>query len=151
MKSLLNPDDRNGLIERLKSLDVNNRRNWGNMSIHEVIPHLTEPLRAAIGEKSVPHQKSIFYDTLFGKGIVWFIPWPKGAPTAPEFLPGTGCTAPTEFIEDKQILIGAIDQFVKHHETANFQISPVFGKLSNKAWGRLMWRHVDHHLRQFSA
>jgi len=27
----------------------------------------------------------------------------------------------------------------------------VFGRLSAKQWGVLMYRHVDHHLRQFGV
>jgi len=26
-----------------------------------------------------------------------------------------------------------------------------FGKLSGKEWGELMYKHIDHHLRQFGA
>jgi hypothetical protein len=26
---------------------------------------------------------------------------------------------------------------------------PAFGRLSGRAWGALVYRHMDHHLRQF--
>lgn len=29
------------------------------------------------------------------------------------------------------------------------QISPVFGPLTARAWSNLLWKHLDHHLRQF--
>jgi Protein of unknown function (DUF1569) len=151
MKNVLNPINRQALIARLKTMQPDSRKNWGSMTVYEVIPHMTEPLRLAIGEKNVPHQKSIFYDSLFGKGIVWVLPWPKGAPTAKEFLPGKGCTAPTTFNADMVKLLEALEWFAKFSEAQEFHASPVFGKLSKKAWGRLMWRHIDHHLRQFSA
>jgi len=28
---------------------------------------------------------------------------------------------------------------------------PAFGALSRRAWGVLIYRHMDHHLRQFDA
>ncbi len=33
----------------------------------------------------------------------------------------------------------------------NFQEHPIFGKLNKKDWGRLIWKHLDHHLRQFNV
>jgi hypothetical protein len=148
MKNLLNATDRQALGVRLKNLHPNSRRNWGKLSILELFPHLTEPLRTAIGERQVPPVKSIFYNTLVGKGIVWFLPWPKGAPTAPEFLPGTGLTASTQFENDRRLFFETLEKFA---EKDRFEASPVFGNLSKSAWGRLMWRHIDHHLRQFSS
>jgi hypothetical protein len=148
MKNLLNATDRQALELRLNNLHLNCRRNWGKLGIHELFPHLTEPLRVAIGAKQVPHVKSIFYNSLFGKCIVWFLPWPKGAPTAPEFLPGTGLTASTQLENDRRLFFETLEKFVAKDR---FEASPVFGDLSKSAWGRLMWRHIDHHLRQFSA
>ena len=75
------------------------------------------------------------------------MPWPKGAPTADEFIQGKKGTPPTDFEQDKQKLLLTIHRFASYAEP--FAPSPVFGPMSNRAWGRLMWRHIDHHLRQF--
>ncbi|MDZ4803510.1 MAG: DUF1569 domain-containing protein [Candidatus Eisenbacteria bacterium] len=29
--------------------------------------------------------------------------------------------------------------------------NPIFGNLSVDEWGKLSWKHLDHHLRQFGA
>lgn len=109
------------------------------------------PLRVAIGEKKVEPEKRLFYNTHFGKGIVWTIPWPKGAPTSKSFIPGTGLTNATDFELDREILLKTIERFILHGQTNEFQPNPVFGTLSQRSWGRMMWRHIDHHLCQFSA
>ncbi|RMG25389.1 MAG: DUF1569 domain-containing protein [Bacteroidetes bacterium] len=151
MKNLLNHHDLNELIDRLQTLTPENRRKWGKMSIQEVLPHMTDPLWVAIGQKTARIHKSIFYNSFLGKMIALYLPWPKGATTAPEFLPGTGGTAYTTFDQDRQALIDALQHFARHGMEQDYHPNPVFGKLSRKAWARLMWRHTDHHLRQFGA
>jgi hypothetical protein len=31
------------------------------------------------------------------------------------------------------------------------QSHPFFGQMSRTEWGRLTWKHLDHHLRQFGV
>jgi hypothetical protein len=35
--------------------------------------------------------------------------------------------------------------------TTSFSPHPFFGKLNNKDWGRVTWKHLNHHLVQFGA
>lgn len=116
-----------------------------------MIVHLTDPLRVAIGERHATFRKSILSIWPTNKLISQVMPWPKGAPTAPEFVQGLGGTTPTEFERDKQELLRALALFVEHGNAKQFALSPVFGKLDNNEWARLMWRHIDHHLRQFGV
>lgn len=149
MKNLLNYQDREDILARLQKLGTTNQPRWGKLSVNQVVTHLTDPFRVAIHEKSGTPQNTMFFNTWLGKAMYSFVPWPKGAPTDPSFLPGTGMTEPTEFERDKQILLLTIHRFVNYEEkTAD---SPVFGRMDKRAWGRLMWRHLDHHLRQFGA
>jgi hypothetical protein len=149
MKNLLNYPDREAILVRLQSLSLENHRKWGNLTIQQILPHLTDPLRVALHEKLGAPQKTMLYNTLLGKVMRNFVPWPKGVPTDPGFLPGTGMTDPTEFEQDKQTLILTIHRFANFDRPTSD--SPVFGRMDHHDWGRLMWRHLDHHLRQFSA
>lgn len=149
MKNLFQPKEKESLISRLYQLNVNSRRRWGTLSVEQVIPHLTDPLRVALGDKVAQPMKSVLYNSLLGKMVVWFLPWPKGAPTAPEFVVGKGCTPPEDLEKDKQTLVLYMHRFSNHR--GKFHTSPVFGNISTKAWSRLMWRHLDHHLRQFGV
>ena len=149
MKNLLNYNDRESILSRLQSLQAGNQRKWGKLTVQEILPHLTDPFRAAMHEKPGAPQKSPLYNTLLGKAMRNFVPWPKSAPTDPGFLPGTGMTPPTDFDHDKQTLLLTIHRFV--HFDGLLAEHSVFGPMDHRAWGRLMWRHLDHHLRQFSA
>lgn len=149
MKNLLNHDDRTAILDRLQHLTPQHSGKWGKLTITQIIPHLTDPLRVAIHEKTGAPQKSVLYGTILGRMMYRFIPWPKGAPTDPTFLPGTGMTEPTQFEQDKQTLILTIHRFVHYNQSV--ADSPVFGPMDHHDWGRLMWRHLDHHLRQFGV
>ncbi len=151
MKNLFHLDDREHLIRRIEQLEPSNQRNWGRMTIHQILAHLSDPFRHSLGEKEAVDLHNAVFQSFFGKWMVRFIPWPKSAPTAGEFLPGQGMTEPIDFDSDKQTLLLLIHRFVNVPPDYKFKAHPVFGTLSRKDLGRLYWRHLDHHLRQFSA
>lgn len=151
MRNLLNISDRDALISRLQQLNPDSRRRWGAMNATQVVPHLTDPLRVAIGDRAAQPMNSVFSNPVVSALAVWWMPWPKGAPTAEEFIQGKGGTPPGDFERDRQALLLSIHRFANHPENEAFQPNPVFGPLSRHAWGRLMWRHLDHHLRQFGV
>ncbi len=151
MKNLFNLKDREDLIKRIDTLTESNSRKWGKMTVQQILPHLSDPFRYSLGEKNATDLNNPFFKSFMGKWIVRFLPWPKSSPTAGEFLPGRGMTEPTNFYADKQSLLLLIHRFVNVPESFQFRNHPVFGKLSQQDTGRLYWRHLDHHLRQFGA
>jgi hypothetical protein len=45
-----------------------------------------------------------------------------------------------------------IDQVVQRGATkTEGLVHPFFGRLSGDEWGRLIYKHLDHHLRQFGV
>ena len=151
MKNLFVLEDRKDLIKRIESLKPTNTKNWGKMTVHQILAHLADPIRLSLGEKNAVDINNPVFKSFFGKWMVRFIPWPKAAPTAGEFLPGNGMTEPTDFNSDKQTLLLLIHRIANVPPDHQFKAHPLFGPLSRKDLGRLYWRHLDHHLRQFSA
>lgn len=151
MKNLFVSADRQELERRLQRVAPDSRLQWGTMNAHQIIVHLTDPLRVALGERHAAHRKSVLSTWPINKFVSQVMPWPNGAPTAPEFVQGIRGTTPTEFERDRQELSRALARFVEQSNAKPFAPSPVFGKLSNDEWARLMWRHIDRHLRQFGV
>lgn len=149
MKNWFNSADAADIRRRLDGLKPESRPQWGNMSAGEVLCHLADTVRVPLGEKDTKRKSGPFGIPGIAHMVVWVAPWPKGAPTAPEFLPGAGMTTPEEFGADKQALLAALERLSRTGPDQALPPSPVFGRLSRRAWGRLMWRHLDHHLRQF--
>lgn len=150
MKNLFNQTDTDALIQRLAYLTPHHTPKWGKMNAHQVIVHMADPLRCALGDRPVPLNPSIFSKWPINKLISQYLPWPKGAPTTPEFIQGMKGSQPVEFEKDKHELISWIHHFLQHQNSKPFPIQPTFGELSNNEWARLMWRHINHHLIQFN-
>lgn len=149
MKNLFDSKERDDLLSRISGMKADMIPAWGKMNAHQTIVHLTDPLKAALGERTVPFEKSMFGVWPVNKLISQFLPWPKGAPTNPNFIQGIKGTKPVEFEKDVESLKETINRFSAQDKSVEFNLNPMFGKLSNDEWARTMWRHIDHHLRQF--
>ena len=102
----------------------------------------------ALGELPVrPKNKRAFQTFPLKHLALYVIPFPKGAPTAPELLAGQ----PGDFEADRARLRALLEQFGTGPEEGPGPAHPLFGPLSRKEWGVLVYKHTDHHLRQFSA
>lgn len=147
MKNWFNPADADELVARLNRLTPDLRPRWGRMSPGQVLVHLADPCRTALGDKPARTLGGPLGVPGISQLVLWIAPWPKSAPTTPDFVPGTGMSNPTSFEQDRATLLGLFKRMTDH--AGDFAPNPVFGKLSRRGWGRQMWRHADHHLRQF--
>jgi hypothetical protein len=122
------------------------------MSAHQMVCHLSDSFRMAIGRKPVSADSTTLRRTIV-KWIVLYLPlpWPAGILTRPEIDQEIGGTRPGDFkrdIADLEALLVAVTT-----EERNFvwQTHPLFGRMSEAHWLRWAYLHVDHHLRQFGA
>lgn len=145
MKTIWDSSCREELLQRFEKLTADQRPAWGKMTPAQMLAHLGDPLNAAMGKKSVAPKPGAFGNPIVRTLIIYCLPWPKGAPTAPEFVHAH----PEVFESNLSALRSTLDEFVAAGESTSFEAHPSFGRLSNKAWGRLVYRHLDHHLRQF--
>jgi len=149
LKNLFDSKEREDLILRISKMKADMTPEWGKMNAHQTIVHLTDPLKAALGERPVQFEKSMFGVWPLNKLISQLLPWPKGAPTSQDFIQGMKGTKPVDFEKDLESLKETIICFSSQERSVKFNMNPLFGKLSNDEWARTMWRHIDHHLRQF--
>ena len=145
MKTIWDPLCRSEILARFESLRPELHPSWGKMTSAQMLAHLADPMKAALGEKKVVAKQSAFSNPIVRTLIIYCLPWPKGAPTAPEFLHAEE----EHFGENLIALRSTLERFVASGEGGHREPHPAFGQISPKAWGRLMYRHLDHHLRQF--
>jgi len=153
MKSLSNPNDKDELLRRLRSVRPDSRRRWGKMNPHQMICHLSDAYLVYMGERKVVFPPIYLPRPVLRWFAVWVpLPWPHGFPTAPELdQQAGGGTPPVEFEHDARELEQMIERFAKLAADHRWPAHPAFGRMSPAAWMRLGYLHADHHFRQFSA
>jgi hypothetical protein len=147
MPTLFDPDAREGILARVDRLTPLQQRLWGKMDTGQMIVHLTAQLRTGLGELTCAPRRTPVDNWLMRRLVIYWLPWPKGTPTTPEFLAQPSGT----WDEDVATLRSAITRFGARDPGGEWPRHPAFGALSGRMWGVLAWRHMDHHLRQFGV
>ena len=136
-------------MQRLQALQPNARRQWGKMSVAQMLEHATRALEMAAGKKKMDQ-------ALLGKLIGWIFrkdfvgpkPFGRNGPTGPDFI----VHDEPDFQGTREKLIALVDEFHKRGEKGcDGTIHGFFGKMNGAEWGVTQWKHLDHHLRQFGA
>lgn len=152
MKTLARPRDRDEILSRLARIHPASPRRWGTMTAHEMVCHLSDAFRMATGAKVVSPAAGLLQRTIV-KWVALYAPlqWPPGIVTRPEIAQGAGGTCPGDFTTDVTDLVTLMELFTARPTTITWPAHPIFGALTEKAWLRWAYLHMDHHLRQFGA
>ena len=148
MISLIDSNQNAAMVSRLKALEPDARPLWGKMTAPQMLAHCRIPFACASGEQV---SKRGLIGLLFGrfakrKFIDSDAPFNRNSPTDPRFL----VPSADDFEAERSRLIEAVLGFGKDGPLTA-EPHPFFGKLESGDWDRLMWKHLDHHLRQFSV
>lgn len=149
MKSLFEKDALDEIISRLDKLQPAAQRQWGKMDVAQMMAHCSAALEMASGELILPR---IFIGRLIGPFIKPIYandkPFSRNNPTDPKLVVSDS----RDFLREQGILKSKLRQYHEGGETHCTQHPhPFFGPLTPEQWGRGMYKHVDHHLRQFGA
>ena len=149
MHTVLEASDREAILQRLAALTPASTRRWGQLSASGMLCHLRESTRMALGELPVkPKGKKVFQVFPVKHLLLYVVPFPKGAPTAPELLQGV---PGNDFETDKARLSELLTRVGLGSYEGLGPVHPLFGALSWQEWGAAMYKHTDHHLRQFGV
>lgn len=148
MRTLWNQIDRDSLISRLERVAPGSRPRWGKFTATKMLAHVNDTLRMSLGQLRAKSTSTPFRLPIIKHLAVYFMPWPKGAPTAPELLRRVDRA---NWEEERAAFPKVLAAFAGSSRGSPLPEHPLFGRLSHRAWGRLAWRHVDHHFRQFGA
>jgi hypothetical protein len=153
MKTLARADDRAAILQRLLRLRYDSARRWGRMTAPQVVCHLIDSTRMALGETAVTPASTLRRRTILKWTALYApLPWPPGIETSPELDQCAGAgTEPGPFAEDVCELVRLIDRLTSRETRDDWPQHPFFGRLSGGAWLRWGYLHMDHHLRQFGV
>ena len=152
VKTILNKNDNNLVIFRVNSLSQITEARWGKMNVNEMLYHCNDQIKMAEGKIEIKFVGNFFLTKIVKNLILFGIPAPKGKiMTYKELDQKIDGTRPTIFENDKSTLVDSIKGFDNYNQNNEKVVHPSFGKLSKKQWGRLVYIHLDHHLRQFGV
>jgi hypothetical protein len=147
--SLFRPDDAAAVLARVRRLRPDSRAQWGKMDAAQMLAHCQVPLRVALGDVRL---KRGLVGVLFGgmakKKLLAPQPFGRNMPTSPEFRVADA----RDFARERDALEALIRRFADGGPAGlTREPHPFFGALTTSEWEALMWKHLDHHLRQFEA
>ena len=152
MKTLARPRDTAEILRRLKDVHPDSARRWGRMTAHQMVCHLKDSCRMALGERPVRPASSFARRTIV-KWIALYLPlrWRAGIPTIPEVDQESGGTKPANFADDVAEVEALLNRIATSSMSLDRRVHPIFGRMSGAAWLRWAFLHTEHHLRQFGA
>ncbi|MEP6592152.1 MAG: DUF1569 domain-containing protein [Acidobacteriota bacterium] len=138
------------VTERLERLQPDSPRLWGKMTAPQAVAHCSAGFELALGDKRSPR---MFVGRIVGAFVKRMAlgnddPFRRNSPT----VPGLVVADRRELAAERARLRGLIARFAAAGP-AGCTTNPhsFFGRLSPEEWAVLMYKHVDHHLRQFGV
>jgi hypothetical protein len=146
MPFLHDPRTRVALTQRLATLRPDAQRRWGKMSVDQMLHHVNLLLESALGRSSI-EPVTFPLPAFVMKFLILNAPWPKGSPTAPEWIVG----GRHDFEAERARSLALIDEVVAKPVAGQWPKHANFGDVGGTYYSRLNAKHLDHHLKQFSA
>ncbi len=147
MKNLFEKETVDEVVSRIDTLQPAAHRQWGKMDAAQMMAHCAAAMEMATGELILPR---VFIGRILGPLVKPIYtnekPFAKNNPTAKELVFSDQC----DFAREQSHLKQKVLQF---HEGGEAKCTrhphPFFGALTPQQWARGMYKHLDHHLRQF--
>ncbi len=144
-KSIFEAARRSELQQRLAHLVPDRVPKWGKMNAPKMVVHLSDAMKMTLGDLHVVPRKTPLRFPVLKQLVIYVLPWPRGTPTAPELI----ARVPAAWNGEVVTLSALIEKFATRSAADSWPPHPAFGVLSGRAWGALVYKHCDHHFRQF--
>jgi hypothetical protein len=150
MKDIFNEKEVGLILDRIGSLRPDTPRKWGKMSVAQMLAHCNVSYELIYDHKHPrPGAFKRFLLRAFIKNATTNeTPYKPGSPTAPVFI----VREDKNFEAEKSRLVQYIRKTMEMGP-AFFEgkESHSFGKLTLLEWNNMLYKHLDHHLKQFGV
>lgn len=149
MKTLFDPAVTSEITGRIEKLSPSSQALWGKMNVAQMLVHCTIAAEFACGDHAA---KQMFIGKIFGQPFkaAFFNekPFKRGLPTSPKFI----VTNQPDFEKEKRRLLAIVERFSSNGPAGVTKYPHQwYGMLTPEQWSSGMYKHLDHHLRQFGA
>jgi DinB superfamily len=148
MKTIFDKATREALISRINTLNEQSIPQWGKMNIYEMLKHCITYEEMMLGKQRF---KRAFVGLLFGKmALKDFVgderEFKRNVPTLPQLkVKAAGGNVAAE----KSKWITLLEEYTADDDRKI--VHAFFGPLTWEQVGQLVYKHTDHHLRQFNS
>lgn len=150
LKNLFDESATGEIKTRLAQLRADSPRQWGKMTPAQAVAHCAASMEMALGDT---HPPQMLIGRLLGRIIKPLAlgddkPMKRNSPTVPSFV----IADERDFVAERARLTNLIDRFAVGGASAcTTHPHSFFGRLTPQEWAILMYKHLDHHLRQFGV
>ncbi len=150
MRNLFEPATAQEIKQRLLQLQPDSPRQWGTMTPAQAVAHCATAMEWAVGD-GVPER--IFLGRIIGRIIKPLAlkddkPMRRNSPTTKSLI----VQGARNLASERDRLQALIDRFATAGPPGcTKNPHPFFGALTPQEWSILMYKHLDHHLRQFAV
>jgi len=151
MKNLYDPAAAEEIKARMASLRPDSPRQWGKMNAAQMLAHCVISMEWGLGAR-IP-QPAPWPVRILGRFVKPFAlgndqPLRKNSPTAKELI----IPDERDLAAERERLNGLIERFIAvGPKGCTTHPHTFFGRLTPEQWAILMYKHLDHHLRQFGV
>ncbi|MBT8245211.1 DUF1569 domain-containing protein [Winogradskyella sp.] len=147
MKSFFEDGVYNEIASRINNLNENTNSKWGKMNVGQMLHHCQMPLNIILEKDSYGVKPNWLVNLFFKKSMYNDKYWRKNMPTVPRFK----IVSNKDFTTEKAEILKLLNELNDQRKREDWQPHPAFGKLSKEQWGKMQYKHLDHHLRQFEV
>ncbi|MBS4176864.1 DUF1569 domain-containing protein [Lederbergia citrea] len=137
------------ILKRIDKLSPNSQPQWGKMDVSQMLAHCSSFQDIAMGNSFPPRSWLGIIVGGFAKQIIYN---DKTLPHNMSTIPTILIADDREFDTEKEKLKQKIITFQNNGpEKCTTHPHPFFGKLTSEQWGKGIYKHLDHHLKQFEV
>lgn len=149
MQSLFQPEAVAEVISRIDKLQPATQHQWGKMDVAQMMAHCSATLDVACGRVVLPR---MFIGRILGPFVRPAFtsdkPYSRNAPTDKKFV----IADKRDFAREQEQLKTRVREFQEGgEEKCTTHPHSFFGPLTPQQWATGMYKHLDHHLRQFGV
>lgn len=147
MENIFDINTFNAVQSRINKLSDESHPQWGKMTAGQMMHHCQGPLNIILQKEDYGVKPNWFVNLLFKKSMYSDKLWKKNLPTLKAFRE----SKPKDLAQERSHLMELLDELGKQRDREDWQDHPAFGKLTKEQWGKMQYKHLDHHLRQFGV
>jgi hypothetical protein len=149
MKNIFNHLHTEEILNRIDKLSPNSQPQWGKMDVAQMLAHCSLFQDIAMGNSFPPRG---WLGILIGRFVKPIFYNNKPVARNMSTIPTIVVEDEKEFEAEREKLKQKIKAFQNNGpEMCTIHPHPFFGKLTSEQWGKGIYKHLDHHLKQFGV